>query len=430
MDLEIMKKKSAFSRRVFLKTLAGAGFIGMAAGHAVARSPFDLASAAIGRGSWDDQFDAQASGGAQVASNQPVLGRATVGYTEMAIAHYSDIVARGGWPMVPSAQGKLQIGMSHPAVSVLRQRLFISGDLAREAGMSQAFDTYVDAAVRRFQARHGLPSDGVLGNVTYRALNVSAQMRLNQLYVNLERLDKMASKTAKERRFVMVNIPAAQIEAVEDGMVVQRHTAIVGKIDRQTPILDSKIHEIILNPFWTVPKSIIRKDIIPLMRKKPNYLTENNIHLFDRKGQEVSPQSVDWNTDEAVDLMFRQDPGKINAMSSTKINFYNSHAVYMHDTPLQGLFNNLMRFDSSGCIRVQNIRDLNLWILKNTQGWDRMTMEAVIHSRENRPIRVKDPVPLHFVYISAWSTGDGVMQFRDDIYHMDGSAELAFGLEH
>lgn len=423
-----MKQENAFSRRIFLKLLAGAGFAGMAA-KAAAASPFDMALSAAGQGSWDDQFDSQASGGVQVASNQPVLSLATTGYTEMAIAQYNRIVALGGWPMVPAEQGTLQIGMLHPAVSALRQRLFVSGDLAREAGMSQAFDSYVDAAVRRFQARHGLPSDGVVGAVTYRAMNVSAQMRLNQLYTNLERLHKMTAKTVRESRFVMVNIPAAQIEVVQDGVVAQRHTAIVGKIDRQTPLLDSKINEVILNPFWTVPKSIIRRDIIPLMRKSPDYLTQNNIRLFDKKGQEVSPQSVDWNTDEAVNLMFRQDPGKINAMSSTKINFYNPYAVYMHDTPQQGMFNNLMRFDSSGCIRVQNIRDLNLWILQNTPGWDRARMEAVIRSRQNTPIAVRDPVPLHFVYISAWSTGDGVIQFRDDIYHMDGASELAFDLE-
>lgn len=326
---------------------------------------------------------------------------------------------------MPTEQGKLQIGVTHPAVVPLRQRLAASGDLSSSAGMSQSFDSYVDAAVKRFQARHGLPADGVTGDFTYKSMNVDAQVRLNQLRINLDRLTPKAELVSKETRFVMVNIPAAQIEAVEDGVVAQRHTAVVGKIDRQTPLLDSKISQIILNPFWTVPKSIIRKDIIPLMQRKPSYLADNNIHLYNNKGEEVSPESVNWHSDDAVNLMFRQDPGKINAMSSTKINFANPYAVYMHDTPQQTLFNNLMRFDSSGCIRIQNIRDLNQWILKNTPGWDRQQMEAVIASRKNTPINIPDPIPLHFVYISAWSTGEGVTQFRDDIYHMDGSAELA-----
>ena len=163
------------------------------------------------------------------------------------------------------------------------------------------------------------------------------------------------------------------------------------------------------------------------MRKDPQYLAKNKIRLYDQSGQEVAPESVDWNTDEAVKLMFRQDPGKINAMSSTKINFHNPYAVYMHDTPQKSYFNKLMRFDSSGCVRVQNIRDLDVWLLKNTPGWDRRAIESTIQSGVNTPIQLADPVPLHFVYISAWSTGGGVVQFRDDIYKLDGAAELALG---
>lgn len=384
-----------------------------------------VAAARAQAGDWGDEFDAAPAGVAKIASDIPVLSKASLSYTEAAIAHYGDIAAAGGWPQVPAAQGVLRLGSVDPAVLALRRRLFISGDMEREAGLSAAFDSYVDAAVRRFQARHGLPVSGAVSENVYRALNVTVEQRLAQLRANAERLRKITAKTAKEKRFVMVNIPAAQIEAVEDGRVAQRYTAIVGKIDRQTPLLDSRIHEVILNPFWTVPTSIIRKDIIPLMQKSPNYLTDNNIRLFDGRGQEVSPQSVNWRSDDAVHLLFRQDPGKINAMSSTKINFYNKYAVYMHDTPSQGLFNNLMRFDSSGCVRVQNIRDLNLWLLQGNQGWDRTRMEEVIRSRKNTPIELKTPVSLHFVYISAWSTGDGAVQFRDDIYHMDGAPELA-----
>ncbi len=149
----------------------------------------------------------------------------------------------------------------------------------------------------------------------------------------------------------------------------------------------SNIQEVILNPYWTAPKSIIQKDIIPLMRKDPTYLERNKIRLFDeRTREEIAPETVDWNTDDAVKLMFRQDPGKINAMSSTKINFPNPYAVYMHDTPQQGVFNKLMRFDSSGCVRIQNVRDLNVWLLRDTPGWDRQTMEATIKTGVNTPI--------------------------------------------
>jgi len=411
-------------RRLFLQ---GAGSLlcaslGVMAG--MKQGGAQLSSAA--RREWDDPFDSLASGGSAIETSQPVLSLATLGYTQMAIAAYEELVARGGWPMVTLPPAPLRLGMVDGTVESLRQRLFISGDLAREAGMSPAFDSYVDAAVRRFQTRHGLNADGVMGQETVREMNVSARARLHQLQVNLDRLQEAVQKVVDAPRFVMVNIPAAEIEAVEEGVVFQRYTAVVGKTDRQTPILDSKIHEIILNPFWTVPQSIIRKDIIPLMRQDPDYLNKNNIHLFNHKGEQVAPQTVDWTTDEAVKLMFRQDPGKINAMSSTKINFHNKHAVYMHDTPQQGLFNNLMRFDSSGCIRVHNIRELNLWLLKNTTGWDRALMDEVIRSRESTPIAIADPVALHFVYISGWSNGEGVVQFRDDIYQFDENQELAF----
>ncbi|HMF69190.1 MAG TPA: L,D-transpeptidase family protein [Phyllobacterium sp.] len=382
--------------------------------------------AAPRRGNWDDQFDARSTTRAKVAGFQPIASPETISFTESAINTYNQIVSGGGWPTVQPTV-KLQLGVVDPSVPAMRKRLMISGDLAETAGLSNSFDTYVDAAVKRFQSRHGLPADGVMGQYSIAAMNVPADIRLSQLHTNLERLRKLASDD-QGPRYVMVNIPAAQIEAVEAGRVAQRHTAIVGKIDRQTPILDSKIQEVILNPYWTAPKSIIQKDIIPLMRKDPTYLTRNKIRLFNEQTrEEVAPETVDWSTDDAMKLMFRQDPGKINAMSSTKINFPNQYAVYMHDTPQQGIFNKLMRFDSSGCVRVQNVRDLNVWLLRDTPGWDRQTMEATIKTGVNTPIAVTNPVPLHFVYVSAWSTGDGVVHLRDDIYQMDGQAALSIG---
>ena len=232
----------------------------------------------------------------------------------------------------------------------------------------------MEEGVKRFQARHGLPLDGVLGKYTLDAMNISADTRLMQLRTNLTRVKAITEDLGQ--RYVMVNIPAAYIEAVENNRVAQRHTAIVGRITRPTPILDSKIYNVTLNPYWTAPRSIVEKDIVPLMRKDPTYLTNNKIRLFDGKGSEVDPTTIDWNAEKAPDLMFRQDPGKINAMASTKINFHNEHATYMHDTPQQGLFNKLSRFEFSGCVRCQNVRDLTTWILRDTPGWDRQQMEA------------------------------------------------------
>lgn len=416
-------RSSSLPRRLFLSGATSLAALAAASGAARAQASIVDIINSPRRGNWDDQFDAKSSRAAkQVATRVPITSAETVGYVERAIAHYQEIVSRGGWPTLPESE-KLQLGNVSSTVRTLRQRLMISGDLDRTAGVSDSFDSYVDGAVKRFQARHGLPADGVLGTYTYRALNVSANIRLGQLQTNLVRLNSMSGFLGD--RYVMVNIPAAQIEAVENGRVVQRHTAIVGKITRQTPILNSKINEVILNPYWTSPRSIIQKDIMPLMRKDPTYLERNAIRLFDAQGNEVSPDTVDWNAEKAPNLMFRQDPGKINAMASTKINFPNPHAVYMHDTPQQSLFGQLMRFESSGCVRVQNVRDLSTWLLRDTPGWNRQQIEQTIQTGESRPIELAEPVPVYFVYITAWASEDGVVQFRDDIYKRDGVDELA-----
>lgn len=414
---------NSVSRRTLLRSAVSAGVAALAA-PALAQDAFNDLMGSSRRGNWDDQFDANTSRSAVgVVSNNPVLGREAPVYMQQAIMQYQQIVQNGGWPEVPASQQRLQIGVSDPSVQALRQRLMVSGDLPREAGISSAFDSYVDGALKRFQARHGLPADGVSGEYTTKALNVSAQIRLAQLQTNLVRIQSMSGDLGQ--RHLMVNIPAAAIEAVENERVVLRNTAVVGRASRPTHVINSKIYEVILNPYWTAPRSIVEKDIVPLMQKDPTYLERNNIRLIDGKGQEVSPTTVDWFAPKAPNLMFRQDPGKINAMSSTKINFHNPNNEYMHDTPQQGLFNKLMRYESSGCVRVQNVRDLTSWLLRDTPGWSRQEMERVIASRVNTPIKLAQEVPVYFVYITAWSAKDGVVQFRDDIYGKDGNAELA-----
>jgi murein L,D-transpeptidase YcbB/YkuD len=410
-------------RRDFLAAL-GAGAAGsIVAGRAFAQNPIDALLQSPRRGAWSDEFDARASETRPGTSTVPVFSEQTPGFIEAAMDDYRRIAANGGWPVVP-ATDKLELGAASPAISALRKRLIISGDLAPDAGESPVFDSWVEGAVRRFQARHGLPADGVLGKYTFAAMNIPANIRLGQLETNLVRLRSMSGFLGD--RYVMVNIPAAAIEVVEYGKVVQRHTAVVGKIDRQTPILNSKIHEVILNPFWTAPKSIIQKDIIPLMQKDPTYLTRNNIRILNEAtGEEVAPESIDWNSDQAVDYMLRQDPGKINAMASTKINFHNPHAVYMHDTPQQSLFGQIERFHSSGCVRVQNVRDLVSWLLRSTPGYNRQEIERIIATGVNTPILLAEPVPLYFTYITAWSVEPGIVEFRDDIYQRDGVEELA-----
>jgi murein L,D-transpeptidase YcbB/YkuD len=425
MMIKRFQQPSGLDRRTFLRgaTLGGAALIG---GPVVAlaqaqQDPLDLLLNEIQGGDFGQGFDAAARKPVGKGT-LPTLSAQTVEATEQAIPHYEAIVGRGGWPTVAPAKN-VRLGARNPSVVALRQRLAASGDLAVTSGISEVYDSYVDAAVRRFQARHGIGVDGALNQQTINALNVPAPARLNQLKTNLVRLRSMSGHGAP--RSVVCNIPAAQIEAIENGVVVSRHTAVVGKPDRPSPDLQSRIVEINFNPYWTVPVSIVRKDLIPKMQAEPDYLTKNRIRILDGRGEELAPAKINWYSEEAVNYKFKQDPGDLNSLGSIRINFPSTHGVYMHDTPYKNLFGDDFRFHSSGCMRVQNVRDLVNWVLADQPGWSRPEIEHVIKSGERKDARIAKPVPLYWIYVSAWADHDGVVQFRDDIYARDGLGQVA-----
>ncbi|GAA0783195.1 murein L,D-transpeptidase [Roseibium denhamense] len=370
---------------------------------------------------WADNFDIATENITEVKSYAPTLSPETADYISIAIDRYQRIVQAGGWGGVTAGGKAMRIGAKDSRVVELRRRLIASGDLEQHAGLSDTFDSYVDAALRRFQLRHGLIPDGVMGDSTVQALNIPAHVRLRQLETNLIRMRSMSGFLGD--RYVMVNIPAAEIEAVEDGRVRSRHTAVVGKIDRQTPILNSKIYELNFNPYWTVPVSIIRKDLIPKMKEDPQYLAKNKIRIFDWSGNELQWQQIDWNTDEATQYRFTQDPGQENSLGSVRINFHNKHQVYLHDTPSKTLFGEDYRFHSSGCVRVQNVRELVTWLLQSTTpDWNRGKVDSVIRTGAREDVRLKSQIPLYMTYVTAWANSDGVVHFRDDIYNRDDLA--------
>jgi L,D-transpeptidase YcbB len=369
------------------------------------------------RGDMGQGFDSSSRTIAMPKASLPTLSPANIPTTEAAIARYEQIVAAGGWPQTPPAD-RLRTGARNPAVVALRQRLKIAGDLDPAAVENDIYDSYVEAAVRRFQARHGISADGRPGALTIKALNIPADQRLSQLKTNLARLRAFDTKAAN--RFVVCNIPAAQLEAIENGVVMSRHIAVAGKPDRPSPELNSRIVEINFNPFWTVPVSIVRKDLIPKMQAEPDYLTRYGIRILDSKNNELTPAQVNWFSDEAVNYKFKQDPGDKNSLGTIRINFPSVHGVYMHDTPYKNLFGDDVRFDSSGCMRIQNVRDLVVWLLSETSGWSRIEIDDVIKSGERKDAKLKPPVPLHWIYVTGWATADGVVQFRDDIYNRDG----------
>ena len=414
------KLNHSISRRAFARglTLAGiAAFGGGRFGVADAfAAPVDGTAALFGeQAEWVQKYDADSKLSVQ-RTTTPVLSQQTIATTEQAIAQYQDLAARGGWSSVPNQT--MKIGSKSPAVVALRQRLVVTGDLDSAAGSSPVFDSYVEAGVRRFQSRHGISPTGVVAQQTITALNVPAQVRVRQLEINLVRLRAFSGNLGN--RFVTMNIPAAAVETVEGGQVVTHHAAGVGKIDRQSPVMQAKVVEINFNPFWTVPVSIIRKDLIPKMQADANYLSDNKIRVYNSAGTEVAPNAINWNSMEATQFKFRQDPGgDVNSLGFVRINIPNPHGVYMHDTPAKGIFGDDFRFVSSGCVRVQNVRDYVAWLLKDTPGWDRDHIDEAIRSGQRIDARLTSPVPVFWIYVTAWSN-DGLVQFREDIYQRDG----------
>lgn len=343
-----------------------------------------------------------------------------------AIIRYSQIVARGGWRSLPDLQ--LQQGSTGAAVAILQEHLLLTGDLKQASGDPESFDYYLGKAVRRYQASNGLAPTGIVDRRTIAALNVPAAVRLKQLKTNLARLEQLAPGLPK--KYVLVNIPAAQIEAIDQDRVVTRHAGVVGKPERATPELKSAIHELNFNAVWHLPPTVIEKDLIPkgqeMAKTGQNVLVKYKIDAYGGDGHKLDPGKINWTTAQAAGLSYKQQPGPDNPLGFVKLNFNNSHSVYMHDTPSQSLFGRNFRAASSGCVRVHGIELLAAWVLAE-QGWKEDDIKAVKQSGERKDVRLKRPMPLYFAYLTAWSTPDGVVQFRRDLYQKDGVGVTAGG---
>lgn len=361
----------------------------------------------------------------QPPKGYPTLAVSNIEATKTAIRRYSDIVKQGGWPQVSDVQ--LQPGSGGADVGVLRQRLTISGDLRETSSFANHFDSYLEKAVKRFQASNGLSPTGIVDKRTIVALNITAETRLKQLQVNLPRLVELQRSAPK--KYIFVNVPAQQIEAIENGQVASRHAGVVGKIDRPTPILKSTVHELNFNPVWHLPPTVIEKDLTPkgrdLQRSGKSVLTQFGIDAYDSAGRKVDPARVDWNAASTRGLSFKQQPGKDNPLGFVKINFHNQYSVYMHDTPGDGVFGRNFRAASSGCVRVGGIEQLASWILAENGDWNVQRVQEMRKTGARQDVKVRRPVPLYFAYITAWATEDGVVQFRRDLYQKDNAGQVA-----
>jgi murein L,D-transpeptidase YcbB/YkuD len=360
------------------------------------------------------------SAAALALSADPVFDEGTYQRIKETLLSYAAIQVRGGWPAIP-ADAKLAPGASGPQVALLRKRLVISDDLAPELESGDSYDAVLVDAVKHFQLRHGLEANGIVGPQTLRAFNVPVAARIQQLEASLERLLGMDFVFAE--RYVVVNIPAAYVEAVAHDKVERRYRVIVGKIDKPSPTLTAYITAVNLNPTWTVPLSITKNEIMRHMRSDPSYLSRMHMRVLGAHDEEISPQSVNWASDRSPNFTVRQDSGGFNALGNVKIDMPNPYSVYMHDTPSRNLFADDYRFDSHGCTRVDNVRDLAAWVLEDTPGWNRAAIDAGIAAGHLKVINLPHRIPVAWVYVTGWVSRDGVVNFRDDVYKHDDSLD-------
>ena len=355
------------------------------------------------------------SAAALALSHEPTFDEGSAQRIREALGRYTDMAAHGGYPIIPP-DAKFAAGVQGANDDLLRKRLIVSGDLSADKA-SGAYDDALAEAVKHFQVRHGLAATGAVTPRTLAALNVPVQKRIKQLEASLTRLENINFPFGQ--RYVVVNIPATFAEAVEDDKVVRRYRVIVGKTEKPSPTLTAEITSVNLNPTWTVPSSIAKSEISAHMRKDPTYLSRMHMDVLGANDTPIDPSSVDWSGNHVPNFTVRQQSGTWNALGAVKIDMPNSYSVYMHDTNQRNLFTDDYRFDSHGCSRVDNVRDLAAWLLKDQPQWNRAAIDAEIATGQRHDIRVTRKVPVAWIYLTAWMSKDQIVQFRNDIYSQD-----------
>jgi L,D-transpeptidase YcbB len=352
-------------------------------------------------------------------STIPWVSAAGVAEMSNAIAKYRSIAQSGGWPALPG-RITLRLGDSDANVAILRRQLQLTGDL-RGGGNSYVFDDAVEAAVKRYQLRNGVEPNGIVYGITQRILNVPVETRVRQLELNLKRMQDLMPKMSAPR-FVLMNSASFELQAIAGGRVELTSRTVAGKRTTPTPTISASIQAINLLPYWHVPSSIAKAALIPAVRKDPAYLYKEHIRVFSSfGGEEIDPAVVNWWGPEAERYVFRQDFGPHNALGTMRFDMPNKQIVYMHDTPMKTLFDQHERAFSAGCVRVKNYLGLAEWVLAGQNGWTQDALASAIAGGQRTTIKPPAAVPVHFIYLTAWSE-NGVVQFRNDLYNKDDGA--------
>jgi murein L,D-transpeptidase YcbB/YkuD len=335
-----------------------------------------------------------------------------------ALRRYRAIAAHGDWPRV-DAGTPLRPGDDDARVAALRTRL-AAEDERVASGLDTRYDGQLEDRVRRFQSRHGLSADGIVGRATIRSLNVSAADRARQITLNLERWRWLPRDFG--RHYIVVNVADAVLHVVLDGQTVLTSRVVVGDVRHPTPVVRTRMDAIILNPRWSVPTSIAVAEILPRIRENARYLAENHMVILERRESDPFGLKIDWATIPSDPFPFRlqQEPGPDNPLGRIKFDVPNRFDVYLHDTPSRSLFMRPVRTASHGCIRVERADDLALHVLTDGTGrWTKRRLEEAIASPGSPRIALVRPLPVYILYWTAFVDPDGAVQFRDDVYGRD-----------
>jgi murein L,D-transpeptidase YcbB/YkuD len=356
---------------------------------------------------------------------------------QRALVELKGVKQRGGWPKVPA--GVFKKGVSHRSVITLRQRLAATGELAaaRPAGSrkarsgdqsapSAAYDSQVEAAVRAFQEHHALKATGLADAATLAAMNVGVDERLRQIAINLDRWRWMPDDFGD--RHLIVNIPYFHVVAREHGNAVSDIRVVVGKPGNETPVFSSTMDSVVFSPYWNIPDTIVSGETAPAVARDENYLARNNIEVLrvsNGSAERVDPSTIDWDKPEAIErLAFRQRPGARNALGHVKFLFPNPYNVYLHDTPADNLFSRLGRAFSHGCVRVEEPEALAKYVLRGQTDWDEPRIRTAMNAGVEKLVKLREPIPVHIVYFTAWVDEAGGIHFQPDVYGYDKKQNL------
>ena len=311
---------------------------------------------------------------------------------------------------------KIQLHDTINEIIAIKKKLAYWNDYTRKDIITTAiYDTITYLAVKKFQSRHGLKADGVIGKGTIQALNYTKEERKQQIIANLERWKWFPIDFGNE--YLMVNLPNYNIVYVKKNDTIATHNIVVGTPKRNTPVLISKLSNLVFNPTWTVPPTIIKEDLTPSAKKNLEYFKKTRLTIYDSTGQVVTPE--EWNSDASKSYRYVQVSGYNNSLGLVKFNFPNRHTVYLHDTNHRDYFSREYRALSSGCVRVENPLLLAEKILFNEdEGWTSEEIDSIINKKNIKTVPIKNTINVYLLYWTNWLNKDG-LQFREDIYHLD-----------